>query len=462
MEKLSLLEIKDAVSGEIIKEGPKANFQVISTDTRTIEEGSLFIALKGENFNGNLYVKDADKKGAALCIIDELHLNEKELGNFKGAIIKVKDTKRALMDLATYYRNKLNIKIIGITGSTGKTSTKDLTAAALSHKYKVFKTKGNFNNEIGLPLMMLSIDSSYDVAVLEMGMSNFGEIHNLASIAKPDIALITNIGVSHLENLKTRENILKAKMEITDFFSKENILIVNGENDLLSTLNDNKEYKIIKIGIDFKKHELNYIASDIINSENSIKFNLGGNNLKQKEEIELGVPGMHNVLNGELAIGAALELGVTFDEIREGFKNIESTSMRLEVINRDDIKIINDAYNASPDSMRAAIDYMKILDGTRKIAILGTMKELGDNSYELHKEVAEYAKNNGIDMLLCVGEFSKAYEEGFGENIKSFEDNDKLADYYNNIRCKGDLVLVKASRSMKFENIVKHIDNLHN
>ncbi|MFX0548900.1 UDP-N-acetylmuramoyl-tripeptide--D-alanyl-D-alanine ligase [Hathewaya histolytica] len=462
MEKLALQEIIEAIDAEVIKSPFKSEFTEVGTDTRKIQQESIFIALKGENFNGNKYIKNAEVNGASLCIIDQLFLEDKELEIFKSGILKVKDTKKALMNLAAYYLKKLNIRVVGITGSTGKTSTKDLTAAAISGKYKVFKTKGNFNNEIGLPLTVLSMDKSYDVAVLEMGMSDFNEIHNLASIARPDIALITNIGVSHIENLKTRENILKAKMEITDFFSKGNTLIINSENDLLNSIEDNKEYSLIKIGFNSKEKELNYLAEDIIINEECIKFNIKVNNHERKEDFKINVPGIHNVLNAQLAIAASRELGLSFDEIRRGFKNIESTSMRLQVINNKDAKIINDSYNASPDSMKAAIEYLKTLNGKRRIAILGTMKELGEESYNLHKDVAIFAKENNIDELFCIGEFSKAYKEGFGEGCIEFESKEKLSDYYNDIRLYGDLVLVKASRSMQFENIVNYIDKLHN
>lgn len=461
METLTLKEILEATKGELIKSPNIEEFSNLSTDTRTIKEKSIFVALKGERFNGNMYIKEAELKGASLCIVDEVLLNEDELKSFNAGIIKVKDTKHGLMDMAAYYLKKLNVKVIGITGSTGKTSTKDLTAAALSGKYKVFKTEGNFNNEIGLPLTILSMDSTYEVAVLEMGMSNFGEIHNLASVAKPHIGIITNIGVSHLENLKTRENILKAKMEITDFFNKDNVLILNDDNDVLSTVDDKNDYKLIRIGINSSKHGLNYKADHIIIKEDGIKFSISENNHDVEEVFEINALGMHSVLNSQLAIATARVLGLNFDEIRNGFKNIKNTSMRLQIINNEDIKIINDSYNASPDSMKAAIEYLRTLNGKRKVAILGTMKELGEDSYELHRDVAKFAKEKGIHNILCIGEFSKAYIEGFGAGALEFSNKEELGKYYNNLREKGDIVLVKASRSMQFEDIVNYIDKLH-
>ena len=253
---LTFEELLKYCNGKVIVDKEEKIFNTLSTDTRNIKNGNVFLALKGENFNGNKYVKEAFEKGATIAIVDEVLFEENDID---GVVIKVNNGKKALLDIAKGYREKLGLKVVGITGSTGKTSTKDLVSAFLSGKYKVFKTKGNFNNEIGLPLMVLQLDSSIDVAVLEMGMSDFNEIHNLADCARPDIAMITNIGVSHIENLKTRENILKAKMEITDFFNKDNVLILNEEDDMLSTVSD-KEYKIIKTGYN-KGYD--YYASNI-------------------------------------------------------------------------------------------------------------------------------------------------------------------------------------------------------
>ena len=234
-------------NGEIILDNENKKFNKLSTDTRKIENNNIFLALKGENFNGNNYVLDAFNKGAKIAIVDEVKCDLNELKE-DVALIKVENTRRALMDLAKFYREKLGLKVVGITGSAGKTSTKDLVAAVLSDKYKVFKTKGNFNNEIGLPLMILELDSTYDVAILEMGMRGLGQIRELAEIASPDLGIITNIGISHIEILKTRENILKAKMEIATFFDKNNTLVVCGNDDFLGALPE-AEYKIVKTGV---------------------------------------------------------------------------------------------------------------------------------------------------------------------------------------------------------------------
>lgn len=452
MEQLSFKEIVKAVDGKIHINREFHKYNYLSTDTRKIYKDSIFVALKGENFNGNDYVKEASEKGANLCIVDEIKFESKEL-NSNTSVILVQDTKKALLDLAEYYRSKLTVKVIGITGSTGKTSTKDLTAAALSSQFKVFKTKGNFNNEIGLPLMIFELDNTYDIAVLEMGMSNLGEIHRLAKTARPDIAIITNIGISHIENLKTRENILKAKKEITDFFTEDCVLILNNENDMLSTIGEEK-YKVAKIGFN---GEVDYKAEDIELNENSIKFSvLVGEN---KEEFYIEIPGKHNILNSLLAITAGRVLGIEYDRLKSGIKNLSVTSMRLDVVKCDNFTIIDDCYNASPDSMKAALDVMNTIKGKRKIAVLGTMKELGEESYIAHRGVGEYAAKIGVDELLSIGEYSVSYREGFNndKNFKSFKSTKEVTEYLKTSIENEDIVLIKASRSMRFEDIVKEL-----
>jgi UDP-N-acetylmuramoyl-tripeptide--D-alanyl-D-alanine ligase len=451
MEYISFDQVVKAVSGEVIVNGESGKYNNVSIDTRIIKENDIFIAIKGENFNANDFIIEASERGASICIVDEIKFDEIKL-NKKTSIIKVEDTKKALLSLAKFYLSELTLKVVGITGSTGKTSTKDLVAAVLSSKYKVFKTIGNFNNEIGLPMMIFKLDKSYDVAVLEMGMSDFSEIHNLCEVAKPDIAIITNIGLSHIENLKTRENILKAKMEITDFFKKENVLIVNSDNDLLNNIKG-LNYKLIRTGIDTKA---DFRACDLNVEEKKITFKLMENGDLIDTVIEVDVPGRHNILNSLLAIACGRELGMSYLEIGEGFKRLEATSMRLDIIKGKKFTIINDCYNASPDSMLAAIDVLCNINGKSKIAILGTMRELGDSAFKAHKEVGEYAKLKELDLLITLGEYNEAYKEGFNDinKYRSFETYTDVILYLQSILRDEDVVLVKASRYMKFESIV--------
>ncbi|MGL4108176.1 UDP-N-acetylmuramoyl-tripeptide--D-alanyl-D-alanine ligase [Clostridium sp. LP20] len=448
---LKFEELVEAISGKVILNSEKKTFNKICTDTRKIEKDNIFLALNGENFNGNKYVKSALEKGASIAIVDEELVDLEEV---RGTIIKVENCYDALLSLAKYYREKLGIKIIGVTGSTGKTSTKDLVAAFLSEKFKVFKTKGNFNNHIGLPLMILELDSSVDIAVLELGMSDLGEIHTLAECSKPDIALITNIGLSHIENLKTRENILKAKLEITDFFNSENVLIVNGEDEYLPKVESNS-YKIIKTGYN---EGFDYVANNIILSEKSTSFTIEDG--QDEYVFKLPMVGAHNVLNALLGVAACRVLGVTYDEMVKGLKNIEATSMRLEFIEKDNFTIINDCYNASPASMEAALDVLSNYKGNRKIAILGTMNELGDEAERAHREVGAYAKEKA-DILITTGDFKESYKIGFDKrNIKIYDAKEEIICDLNNIINKGDVILVKASRGIKFEEIVKELENI--
>lgn len=455
MDKMTYEEICTAVDGEVLKAGIEVEYNSVSTDTRSIGENSIFIALKGANFNGNNFAAEASRKGARICIVDE-DLCELKNFNEEAFVIKVNDGKRALLQLAKYYRSKLNIKVVGITGSTGKTSTKDLVAAALSGKYKVFKTKGNFNNEIGLPLMIFNLNSSYEAAVLEMGMSNFGEIHNLADVARPDIGIITNIGVSHIEFLKTRENILKAKLEITDFFHCKNTLIINSDNDLLNKFNTDK-YNLHRVGIEDCSNDIDVTSFKLM--EDTVNFKIHEKATSEESEFSIKVLGKHNISNALLAIACGRQLGLTFEELKLGFENIEATSMRLDIQKGSRFTVIDDSYNASPDSMKAAIDVLEAMECKRKIIVLGTMKELGEDAFSLHKEVGEYAGSKNIDLFICLGEYSEAYKSGFDslEKVLEFSSNKEISTYLEGTLREGDCVLIKASRSMKFDDIVKDL-----
>lgn len=446
---LNLREVIESINGEVLTY-KKEEFNSLCIDTRKISQDNIYLAIKGESFNGNNFVIEAFKKGASIAIVDEVLFDIEEA---EGTVILVKNTTNALLDLANYYRKKLNLKVVGITGSCGKTSTKDLVAGFLSGKYKVFKTKGNFNNQIGLPLMILELDSSYDVAVLEMGMSDLNEIDLLAKTAMPDIALITNIGLSHIENLKTQDNIFKAKMEISNYFKENNTLILNAEDKFLKEVN-NKCFEILKIGYNC---EYDVYASNIILEEDKTTFTV---NYKDKtSEFVIPLAGKHNVLNSLLAIGVSLKFGLSFDEMKKGIVNIEATSMRLQVIKKDNITIINDCYNASPDSMKSAMDVLSTYKKGRKVAILGNMNELGEKSLDSHKEVGRYAVDK-VDLLVVIGDYIKAYEEGYTkDSIIKFKTKEEFIENFKNTINKNDVILVKASRGVKFENIVLALQN---
>lgn len=458
MEHMTFDEIVSAVQGTVVIKGEFTGFNVISTDTRKIEKGNIFIALKGENFDANEYIKEASEKGAVICIVDQIKYKAEEIQKYT-TIIKVQDTAKALLDLAEFYRSKLNLKVIAITGSTGKTSTKDLVAAALSSKYKVFKTQGNFNNQIGLPLMIFKLDNSYDIAVLEMGMNNLNEIHSMAKAARPDIALITNVGTAHIGMLGSRESILRAKLEITDFFNDKNVLIINGDNDLLSTVKNDK-FRIVQTGIEC---DAEFKAEDLHLGEAFVDFTLREQLNNSGEKFHADVPGKHTISNALLAIACGKLLEMENREIIEGLKNLQTTAMRLDIIKGTKFNIVNDCYNANPESMKAAIEVLKNVNSNRRVAVLGTMGEQGQVAVESHRSVGQCAAENGVDLLITLGEFSKAYEEGFRLDLankskgefKAFNDYNEAVEYLINEYLKpGDTVLVKASRAARFEIIV--------
>lgn len=446
-------EMLNAIYGEVIIKSEDVSFNKLCIDTRKIEKNNVFLAIKGANFNGNDFALKALEAGASIVIIDEVKFNLNEIEN-KGTIVKVKNTREALLNLAKFYRKKLGLKVVGVTGSTGKTSTKDLIAALLSHKYKVFKTKGNFNNDIGLPLMILELTSKDDVAVLEMGMSSLGEIELLADVARPDIAVITNIGLSHIENLKTQENILKAKMEISTFFNKENTLIINAEDKLLKNVYSNR-FKVEKIGYN---HEYDVYASNIILKEEETEFLAHA--FGEEAVFNLPMAGKHNVLNTMLAIEVANCLNVSFEEMIKGLENLEATSMRLQVIKKEGFIIINDCYNASPDSMKSSLDVLSAYKDHRKVAILGDMYELGEESEKAHFEVGEYAKDK-LDILIVIGRYIKNFKDGFNnDNIIMYKTKEECIKELKNIVKLNDVVLIKASRGVKLEDVVKKLEEI--
>lgn len=446
-------EMLNAIDGEVIIKSEDVSFNKLCIDTRKIEKNNVFLAIKGANFNGNDFALKALEAGASIVIIDEVKFNLNEIEN-KGTIVKVKNTREALLNLAKFYRKKLGLKVVGVTGSTGKTSTKDLIAALLSHKYKVFKTKGNFNNDIGLPLMILELTSKDDVAVLEMGMSSLGEIELLADVARPDIAVITNIGLSHIENLKTQENILKAKMEISTFFNKENTLIINAEDKLLKNVYSNR-FKVEKIGYN---HEYDVYASNIILKEEETEFLAHA--FGEEAVFNLPMAGKHNVLNTMLAIEVANCLNVSFEEMIKGLENLEATSMRLQVIKKEGFIIINDCYNASPDSMKSSLDVLSAYKDYRKVAILGDMYELGEESEKAHFEVGEYAKDK-LDILIVIGRYIKNFKDGFNnDNIIMYKTKEECIKELKNIVKLNDVVLIKASRGVKLEDVVKKLEEI--
>ncbi len=440
---LTIEEILKCTGGELIKKGKDTHVSKISIDTRNIKDEEIFLGVKGENFNGNKYILDAISKGVKLCIVSENHLT----GDHDVSLILVDDTIKALENIARFVRGKLDkVKLIGVTGSVGKTSTKDIVHSILSSQFKAYKTLGNFNNHLGMPISLINIDDDAEVGVFELGMNALGEIDHLASILRPHIGIITNIGVSHIEFLGSRENILKAKMEIDNYVDT---LIVNGEDDLLREVT-HKDLR--KVGFASDSHMRAYdVKSSLEGSEFSVIYN------GENEKIELPLLGEHNILNTLIALEIGEILKEDIANIKKGVKNVTLSNMRQEVINYKNMIIINDCYNASPTSMKSSIDVLSLYN-KKKLCILGDMGELGCDSPKYHEEIGRYAMDK-VDKLLAIGKYKDSYVKGFLKEHYTFH---TLEDFYENITkvINGDeAILIKASRSSKFENILSHIKN---
>lgn len=451
MEKLLLSEIVTAVQGSF---GYPSDAQVssISTDTRTIEQGSVFVALKGKNFDGHDYAKKAIELGAYAAITERA---------IEGAeCIIVDSTQTALLDVASYYRDKFDIKLVGITGSVGKTTTKEFVSLVMSKKFKTLKTQKNFNNEIGLPMTLFNLSYEHEAAVIEMGMSNLGEISRLSLTAKPNICLITNIGFSHIENLGSQENILKAKMEILDGADENAPLILSKDDKLLKSVKVREGRKVIFYSISDSSADV--FASDIKTIGERIEFNINCDGKSYKAVINC--LGEHNVKNALAAFCVGREYDIDPEDMISAIAEFVPDGIRQGVSEINGAKIIADCYNSSPDSAKASLHTLSQVDCEgKKIAVLGDMFELGKMARELHKSVGEVVFSEGIDILLCYGELSEYYvkgavKKGFDENnARVFSTKEELAEHLKSIMKKGDAVLFKASRGMKFEDIIEMI-----
>jgi len=445
MEALRISEIAQVCDGTY---NTDAEITSVAIDTRKIEKGSLFICIKGERFDAHQFIDEAFEKGAAAVMISADIKPDKPY-------VKVDDTAKQLLKLAGYYRSRFNIPVIGLTGSVGKTTTKEFTHLVVHAKYNSIKTEGNLNNEIGLPQMLFKIDSSVEAAVIEMGMNHFGEIHRLSEAAKPTMGIITNIGVSHIENLGSREGILKAKLELLDGLEKGAPLLLNGDNDLLSAVK-NADYKIYFYAV---KHEADFKAVNIEEDLNATSFTV--RYFGREERITIPVIGMHNVYNALAAFAAGILLDIDPKTAAAALKGYVPSGMRQRVVDVNGITSIEDCYNASPDSMRAGIDALCRIKAKRKIAVLSDMLELGEYSAAAHYEVGKTAAEKKIDYLLCVGSDAEYMIKGAVENGLSqayyFNSKEALTNKLYEITKAGDAVLFKASRGMRLEDVISEI-----
>ena len=462
MYNITVKDIIDQCNGNLIIGDINKECIEFSTDTRKIKSGDVYIGLKGEKFDGSLFYKQALEAGASVCILQNIEIdNETKNAYSDRAIIIVEDTLKALQKIAKYKRSKYNIPVIAITGSVGKTSTKDIIASVVSTKYNVLKTEGNFNNHIGVPLTILRL-KNHDAMVVEMGMNNLGEISLLTDIAKPTIAVITNVGTAHIGNLGSRENILKAKLEILEGLSKDGTLIINNDNDMLHMWNEkNKTYKVLDLGIE---NNSKLMAKDIVIDSTYSQYKI----LEDNKEFNIKVPIASKVFiyNSLSAICVGKLLNIDMKKIIEGIKNFELTKNRMEVKKVNGTTIINDCYNANFDSMKASIESLSKMNGNRKIAILGDMLELGEFSKKLHSDIGKEIYYNNINILIVVGEEAKniaesALKKGMKEdNIFVVNNNDEVINLISEIKQKGDCILIKASNGMHFSEIVDGLQKI--
>lgn len=441
MKPITLHEVAKACCGTLHGD-PELKITSIVTDSRKAGEGSLFAAIKGARVDGHRFIPAVAEQGA-VCVLCE------EKPDIDINYIRVDSTLVALKGIAEYYRSLFTIPFIGITGSVGKTSTKEFISAVLAQKYNVHKTGGNFNNELGVPITLFGLEEEHEVAVIEMGISGFGEMTRLSKMVKPDISVITNIGYCHLENLGDRDGVLRAKTEMFRYLKKDGTIILCHDDDKLRTVTDYHGIRPIFYGT----------GNDEYRAENITEKGLDGIGCTLwhgDTRIDVTIPtmGRHNVLNALCAMAVGTQLGLSADEIKRGLESFENVGSRNHIIKTDTLTIIDDCYNANPTSTKAGLDTLSKLSG-RRIAILGDMKELGKDELALHREVGAYAKKVGIDMLVAVGPLSEATAEGYGEGAYYAATVERCIDRIKRYLQPGDTVLVKASHSMQFERIVE-------
>ncbi len=421
--------------------------QGVVIDSRQVKKDDLFVAVAGEHADGHRFIKDVYQKGA-LCA-----LSHQKLADPAGPYLLVEDTLQALKDSAKAYRETFSIPVVGVTGSVGKTSTKEMIASVLSQKYCVLKTPGNFNNEIGLPLSIFMIDECHDAAVLEMGMNHFGEMHRLSKMAQPTHCVFTNIGVAHLEYLGSQDGILKAKMEMLDYAAPDAKIFINGDDKKLCCMKERAST--------FGLSDQNQIFADQIQ-------NLGLDGIRccihmpgQEMTVKIPLPGTHMVYNAMAGTSVGLSLGLTAEQIHKGIEALKPLSGRSNILHTAHYTILDDCYNANPASMCAMLD---VLQGThaRRVAILGDMGELGERSAQLHASVGEHLSTLSIELVITIGTLSEAiHQEAKKQAPKTecihFPDQEHFLADCDNLLQEGDAVLVKASHYMKFEEIVKYL-----
>ena len=455
MKHLTPRIIAKITNGEYVGDESASNLNVqgAARDDSDVKSGNLFVCIKGKNVDGHSFANAAFESGAVCC------LAEKEIKDAKGPYVLVPSTLDAIKILAAYYRSLFDIPFVGITGSVGKTSSKEIISAVLSERYNTLRTKGNLNNEIGVPLTLLSLDETHEAAVIEMGISNFGDMSRLAQMVRPNIFVMTKIGHSHLDMLSDLKGVLEAKTEAFHYMKSDGIAVLNGDDELLKSYEPGMKKYLFGLGEDndicisnIKKDGTNSITCDVRAGDSAI--------VKAPCNFEVTIPtyGSHitELMGSAVAVGLLLDL--TANEITRGFANYKPVDGRSNIIDTGKIKIINDCYNANPTSVKAALTSLSELR-LRKVAILGDMLDMGMHSEELHHEVGGLARNAGIDCLICVGikasDIFKGYMPTNSDTAYYYETKEELIPMLPNLINKNDAVLVKASNGMKFSEIVE-------
>lgn len=449
MKNLTLQNITNAVGG--VYHGDTAllsrEISAVTTDSRKVEADGLFIAIKGARSDGHDYITGTYEKGALCCI------SEKELPGEAHPYIQVASSMDAIQKLAAFYRNSLDIKVIGITGSVGKTSTKEMIASVLSEKYTVLKTLGNFNNALGLPLTIFRLLETDEIAVLEMGISEFGEMRVLTNIAHPDIVVMTNIGQCHLETLKTRDGILQAKSEIFECISPDGMIFLNGDDDKLATIKEKNGIKPFFFGLDPARSAYADNITDNGLEGTSCDLHFGDDTIP----VTIHIPGHHMLYNALAGASVGRALGLTNAQIQAGIDALKPVSGRNNILHCRNMTVIDDCYNANPVSMKASIDVISAAK-SRKVCVLGDMFELGANEAALHREVGAYLAEKPIDVLLTAGQLAKELADAASVNaslqVASYPDTDTLLAALPTQLQAGDTVLVKASHGMQFTKLI--------
>lgn len=450
MKNLTLRNITRACQGTYHGDESLLDREVagVTIDSRKVEKDFLFVAINGERFNAHQFIPDTIEKGA-LCVV-----SHEDLGDTDYPYILVEATGQALLDIAKLYRDSFDVKVVGITGSVGKTSTKEMIASVLAQKYNVHKTQGNFNNECGLPLTIFEMNEEHQVSVLEMGINHFGEMRKLSTVASPDICVITNIGVAHLEFLKTREGIMQEKTQMFQDMKPGGSVVLNGDDPLLSTIGPVKGSDPIFYGLDQDKNAV--YATDV--EPLGLKGTSCTIHLPEGSfSCVVPIPGIHMVSNALAGSAVGSKLGLTTEEIKRGIESLPSIPGRNHIIQTDRLILLDDCYNANPVSMKASLDVLNMGIG-RKVAVLGDMGELGPDYVALHRSVGEYAAAIGIDLVCAIGPMSKEIAEGAAsDDTKAlwFETKADFLAQTKDILKDGDNVLIKASHGMEFPEIVE-------